>query len=223
MELPWTVPAVYVAATLAVAGALDVRTREIPPLYWYFSCKVGALMGALALYLGPGTLGALLYLAASLLALASALMLYRLCMMGGADVGAVALIALALPYHPASVLPPVVASILYALAPSLAYAAYSSYRACGASARCIARSRHMIPAGWIVKNPGFYWWFPAGEGCSLDVEPQEEAARLSGGDMEGLVEASPGHPYVAFIGLGYLAYLVLGDKPLIALLEVVGA
>ncbi|BAN89563.1 hypothetical protein [Aeropyrum camini] len=205
---PLILPAAAASLLLAVAGIMDLLWREIEPAYWYISLKIVLLTVAASLYLQGGVPAApskvTLQLGFTLLLVAVSILLYKMCMLGGSDVAAFTLIALASPYSPSLPIPPLAASLLAATPPAVAYIILSYAR--------LRLNRGVVTPEDLAFNPRFKWWIPSArgeaveklfQGCRLDADPPALAA-LGG----GRVRAEPGIPLVAFIALGYLAYIV---------------
>ena len=223
---PATLQEVYVLIVLVIAGLLDVVYREIEPLYWYIASKAGALLvlaeasyGA-SLYGGEYYYMVMVYLLLSLVPVIVVLALYRLCMIGGADVGAIAFIAVTLPLHAGSLVPPIYLIIIYTLAPMAAYSAYIYLARCkGPLIRCL-RGPVVVDTRELLVRREYMWWMPSVGGCSIGLYKDEAVFRRYKG-LKRRVEASPGNPYVSFIAVAYIIFLFIGDYPMRYLLGVV--
>jgi Flp pilus assembly protein protease CpaA len=214
--LEWT-PAVYTLLVLAIAGALDVRSREIPPWYWLVAVAVG-LPITVAVY--RGDLGVLIaYQVLSLVVVIPSYIMYRYCMLGGADVLAFLVIAILSPVRPGSIIPLLYLAVLYAVAPAIAYHLYSAWIACnGFKVGCMSRMKFKVKVRTIVEDPRFKWWLVDVKGeCSVEGDPRALALKAGQGDLDAYIDATPGHPYVAHLAIGYLVAIAIGDKPILEL------
>ena len=128
--LCWLTRACVCSATLIVASALDLRSREIPDELWLFASPITGILTALWLYGEPYLLPlALLSLA---LAAVIAALIYYSGLTGGADAKALAFIAISMPllqpeyFRPALAMHPFlpVASFSNALVFSVLYSIY---------------------------------------------------------------------------------------------------
>ena len=216
--LSW-IPLIYVLAVLAYAGFLDVRLREIPPGYWFIAIVVG-LPITLAVNIGDLRV-LLLYQLLSLIVVVPSYVMYRACMLGGADVLAFLTVAVLAPLAPGGIIPLLYLAVLYATIPAIAYHVYSASLACkGLSLRCMLNVKFKVKAKAIVEDPRFKWWLVEARGeCNVEEDPRVLALKVSRGDLEAHVIASPGHPYVAHLAIGYLIALIIGDKIILKLLS----
>jgi len=81
------------------------------------------------------------------------------------------------------------------------------------------RFKFKIKARWVIEDPRFKWWLvDIKGGCSIEEDPRTLALKVSQGDLEAYIIASPGHPYIAHLTIGYLIAIVIGDKPLLYLI-----
>jgi len=210
-------PPVYTLLVLGYAALLDVKSREVPPVYWALAIAVG-LPISLAAYRGELAY-TLVYHLSSLAVVLLAYAMYRLCLIGGADVLAFLTLSILAPRLPGSLVPALYLAILYSAIPGLAYHVYSAILACGGlRLGCIVRHKFSVKARLIVEDPRFRWWLvEGGGGCSIEGDPRQLALRASGGDLESYITASPGHPYIAHLAVGYALALLVGDEPLIRL------
>jgi len=198
----------YVAVVLGVAAALDAIYREVDPELWLASLPLALVLGAASIYTRgypgplwlPYAMGGLLFLAVTAL--------YLLGLIGGADVGAVALLWLGVPVA-GEVLPALYTSLLYSAPLAAGYYLVKLGGKCGLS--CVVR-------GYRVRGEellGMRWWAPRGYRLEADVHELVAVEGLYG----SYVRASPLLPWVTVLYLGYLASLALGDRPILALLE----
>ncbi len=216
LSLSW-LPAVYTLVVLVLAGFLDVRSREVPPRYWLVAIAVGL---PVTIVVNSGDLGTLIaYQLLSLVVVVPSYLMYRACMLGGADVLAFLAIALLAPLRHGSLIPLLYLAVLYATIPAIAYHVYSATIACnGFNVRCVARMKFKVKARHIAEDPRFKWWLVDVKGeCAIEGDPRALALKASQGDLEAYVTATPGHPYVAHLAVGYLIALAIGDKPILEL------
>lgn len=194
--------------TLIVAAIQDIKKREVSPTIWLVATPVAA-----ALTLIDTNILELAYLLASLLPAFVAFVLYRLCMIGGADVIALLFLAVAVPQGDGLLLPPTYLTITYSLLPAVAYQLYSNSLICRGGVACMLSQSHEVEVERLMNDERFRWWIPEGEACS-EEDPREIIARAAGGDGGKLVRVSPGHPYVAHLAVGYILTILIGDLPL---------
>ncbi len=209
------VPAVYALAVLGYAALLDVRFREVPPRYWVLTGVPGALISVPIHLLSYDFKVLAVYYLASIIVVAIVYVMYRFCMIGGADVLALTLISVLAPIRPGSFIPFIYLVILYSAMPALAYQAYSGFKICGSlDIKCVARLKYRVKAGKLLGGEEFKWWLvDVEDGCSIDEDLKSAIAKASKGDPEAYILASPGHPYVAHLAIGYAIALALGDLP----------
>ena len=204
-------PAIVVLAALAIAGLSDVKSRDIDPVFWMISIPLAT--GVYTYSCGPQTvsLGSLLLplLAIAYVPAIVSLILYKLGLLGGADVWALTLIAAGFPLHPALPVPSTLAAVIIGSVTMMLHRAASVARVCGV--KCIVKPRIRVDAERVIGDSRMrFWILDAGDGVDVSQEPWEIVARNWG--SKRVVKASPGLPYVAHLALGlggYVAILVL--------------
>ena len=177
----------------------DLKYREVEPLYWYMAIKAGFLVSLFdAIRLGIDHKLYFLLIAAGLLPALIALVLYRLCMSGGADVLVLALIAVSSPLPPPKLppIPPAVPVAVLAGILGLAYNYGTLARACGLT--CVRRGYVRVSRRQAIYSPFYRWWLPRNSECKVEHTP------ASLGEDE--VELMPGVPMVSITWLAYLLY-----------------
>lgn len=214
-------PVVYTLLILLYAALLDVKSREIPPRYWLLVVPLGLPLTLIA-YRDSITV-LLVYQALSLAVIAVTYVMYRACMIGGADVLAFLAIAILAPRLPDGIIPSLYLSILYASIPGFAYQLYSAILACqGFKIPCVLGLKFKVKARLILEDQRFKWWLVESRGdCSIESDPRELALKASNGNLEAYIVASPGHPYIAHLTIGYMLSMILGDKPLLYITTVI--
>lgn len=200
----------YFVAVLAVAGLSDLRHREVEPLLWAIALPAAPGAAAYGLYSRgfPSDLSILLLLA-SLAPAGASIILYKLCLIGGADAAALVFVGLAgLGLPTWEILPPGLIATLYSIPAAILILALEAVGAgcllnCRAAPDEVARSHRRM---WLV--------FPLDtgsvDGCSLAVDPPTAASQGGRGRVA--------IPLVAALSLGGLAAAVIGDTPIISLL-----
>lgn len=200
----------YLALTFTGASVMDLRHREIEPLYWVALFPAAPALAVAGLAERDLSLAASLLLAlVSLFPGMVALVLYRLCMLGGADAAALLLLGLAgLGLDSWSLLPPSVTAIIYT-APAAALIAVAR----AVEARCPLSCR--VTPKEAIRSHSRMWLIPSvgSDGCGIGSD-------VSSLSVEG-GEAKLDIPLVAALGLGVLASIILGDEPLLRLLGLV--
>ncbi|GBF09618.1 hypothetical protein apy_13430 [Aeropyrum pernix] len=204
---PHILPAAVATILLLVAGLMDALWREIEPAYWYLAVKTSLLVFAASLYLEGGLASApskaLVHVSLTLILVAVSLALFKLCLLGGSDVAAFVLVAVSSPYSPGLPIPPLAVALIASAPLAAIYITVSHVR--------LRRRGGLLTPEDLAFDPRFKWWIPRVEGevverffhgCRLDADPPALAA-LTG----RRVRAEPGIPLVAFIALGYLAYV----------------
>lgn len=220
---------IYALGVLIAASYTDWRYREVEPLYWYVTAKIGVPLGILALieYHGVLDLKALLPLIiANLVGILVIAGMYAVGLMGGADLAAVAFVALSSPIAgltgskaPAALLGVLYASVLQASALPVAICMYNKLRGTSpGGVRCFFAVKE--PASKAITRR---WWFPVSErglpSFAIDSWPHEElAAKLELEGPDTSVQVSPGIPFLIFYAIGFLIVVIIGQKPLEALL-----
>ncbi len=201
-------PAVVVLSALAIAGLSDVKSRDIDPIFWMITIPLAT--GVYAYSCGPQTtsLGTLLppLLAIAYMPAIVSFILYKLGLLGGADVWALTLIASGFPLHPALPIPSTLATVIIGSMTMMLHRAASVARVCGIG--CIIKARIRVDAGRIISDPRMRFWIvDSGEGVDVSQEPWEIVARNWG--SKRLVKASPGLPYIAHLALGLGVYITI--------------
>ena len=201
-------PAIVVLTALAIAGLSDVKSRDIDPVFWMISIPLAT--GVYAYSCGPQTvsLGSLLLplLAIAYMPAIVSLVLYKLGLLGGADVWALTLIAAGFPLHPALPIPSTLAAVIIGSVTMMMHRAASVARVCGI--RCVIKARVRVDSGRIISDPRMRFWIvDAGEGIDVSQEPWEIVAR--NWSSKRLVKASPGLPYIAHLALGLGVYIII--------------
>ncbi len=207
-----------VSGLLGYAAARDLRYREVDPLYWAAAAALAAPLAPLCWATLPE--GSAAVAAAANLATAGLVaMLAWLCMIGGADAAALALIAMAYPALPDG-FPAALAAALYASAAEAALApafcAYNMIR----RRRLALRAGRLAPycllgvAVTVSEGRSRPWWYPldapggtvGGRGACIAEDPHEAWARLAAArGEEAPAWATPGLPFLPFILAGLLA------------------
>ena len=198
----------YVAVILGFSAVLDALYREIDPEVWYVSLPLATALGVGSL-LESGFRGPLWvpYLLGGLV-LASLAILYYVGLMGGADVGAAALLWLGLPVY-GQALPTIYTALLYS-APIVAL--YYLYKMAGACRlRCIAGGPRVKGSQLLAMR----WWAPRGYRIEGDVHELLAEQNL----YDESLRATPLMPWVTILFAGFLLTLVFGDGPIIELLR----
>lgn len=216
----------FLLAILLIASYWDLKKREINPDLWYLSAKISLPFTIYGTYLDLKTFASakelikvsiLLDLVITFLYLG----LFLLGFMGGADVGAVVVTALTIPYlkirieHTAFFIP---VAFLVAFLGSLLQLLWHAVMVCSLNLRfpegfrgikCPLRLRVKIKR--LLK---LRWWFLYGgkffEEFSLEEWPHyriAEAMKSKGPDA--VVEATPGMPHIFFYMLGYIIVFVM--------------
>ncbi|MCE4615958.1 MAG: hypothetical protein F7C09_02720 [Aeropyrum sp.] len=199
-------PYLYALIVLAMAGASDALYREVDPPLWYIGSKAGILLFTLTTSNLDLTINEAFMALQGILVVIAAYILYRLCMLGGADVAALIFILFSTPLPLHLPISPIAASLALS-APALgAYLAFSSLKA--------RRSGWLAGPEDLVVGGRFKWWLPKVQEfdlsdnrktCALDYDPPAVLV-LSSRDR---ARVEPGLPLVAFISLGYMLYLVV--------------
>ena len=214
--------AAVVAGLLGYAAARDLRYREVDPLYWALAAFLAAPLAPFCWSRVPG--GMLAPTVASNAATVGLVaILARLCLVGGADVAALALLAAAYPALPDG-FPSAVAAALYASAAEAAAAPVFCVYNLIARRRLALRAGSLLPycllgiAVTVAEGRSRPWWYPlrAPGGASGDrwacvaEDPHEAWARLaSARGEEAPTWATPGFPFLPFMLAGFLASLAL--------------
>ncbi|MCE4600366.1 MAG: hypothetical protein F7C38_02215 [Desulfurococcales archaeon] len=198
-------------AVFTIAGIMDYIYREVDPELWLIPAPILGVLGLASIMNKPQGPWSYLYLYAmnGLMVLFVGLM-YKIDLIGGADLAAVSFLAIALPAVPNSIFPSVLLSITYSIPFVVAYLAIQLYRACGV--RCLARGRVRVKGSYLVEH--LHWWIPSGS--RIEGDPHEIIARLNAWDKE--IEATPLLPLVTLLWLGLSAALLFGDGPVASLL-----
>ncbi|MEM1873385.1 MAG: hypothetical protein QXS85_01595 [Acidilobaceae archaeon] len=200
---------------------MDVKAREVPPLYWALAIAIATpitLYSYTILNIGLAVIAVNVLLSLSLTLLVY--VLYRECVMGGADVLALLFLSLSSPVFPDSFMPGPFLAVLYAVVPVLVYHIYSVRLVCR-DIRCLLRLEFEIPAWRLMEDSRLRWWIVLSgseEYCEVEEDAPQAAARISGGNPNAILRATPGHPYIAHLAVGYTMACIIGDYPLEALI-----
>ena len=209
----------FLLAILLVASYWDLKKREINPDLWYLSAKISLPFTIYGTYLDLKTFARGLIKISILLDLVVILLylgLFLLGFMGGADVGAVIVTALSVPYlklrigHTTFFMP---VAFLVAFLGSLLQLLWHAVMVCNLNLRfpegfrgikCPLRLRVKIKR--LLK---LRWWFLYGgkffEEFSLEEWPHYRIAEvMKSRGPDAVVEAVPGMPHVFFYMLGYV-------------------
>ncbi|MEN3000124.1 MAG: A24 family peptidase [Acidilobaceae archaeon] len=213
-----TIALAYVTLVMIFAGISDIRTREVDPRLWLLAGIPGAPLALLTAVSEPFMY--FLSLLLSLLVVAAAYVLYRLCIIGGGDVLAMLFIAVISPIG--TIIPSLFLAVLYSSVPSVLAQVYYNYRFCRSlKLSCLMAGSHEVEARRLLEDPALRWWGVREEFCS-EEDPHDIIMRISGGDLSAKVRASPGHPYVAHLAVGLLLTLLIRDMPILMWLEILG-
>ncbi|MCX8165565.1 MAG: A24 family peptidase [Acidilobaceae archaeon] len=208
----------YVTLVMLYAGISDIRTREVDPRLWLAASIPGAPLALLTAL--SDSLTYILSMLLSLLVVAVAYVLYRFCIMGGADVLAMLFVAVMSPVG--TIFPSLYLAVIYSAAPSVLAQVYYNYRFCRSlSLGCIFATSHEVEVKRLLEDPALRWWGVSGESCR-EEDPREILMRVSGGDLAAKVRVSPGHPYIAYLAIGLLLVLLIGDMPIRLVLKALG-
>ncbi len=224
---------------LSAASIMDYKYREVEPAYWYAVLRIAIPLGALYMIACKPPLPLRVYLGMDAAALGIAAAAYLAGLLGGGDVLAVAVIAAATPARLGELVVPSMLALLYgglaaALIP-LAYCVLNVSRYRGLLAR-LARERGAARAlqacfsavpvrvSEALRRP---WLYPAswevGERYSIvEANPPDMLAEIAAErGLDAVIWVTPGLPLVVFITIGYIATLVLGDKPLTLIIQAI--
>ena len=230
-------------AFLAAAAGYDVRSRSVPSvLLFAFLGSEAVMLAARLLVAGLPPLWGL-YAATDLLILGVVAGLTLLCLMGPGDLVAFAGIVASEPWG-WRLLPLPLTTLLYYSLASLALLAYNAVaNLVDAEARRrlaemppaerVARlfTARLVPVEKILRGA---WWIPVGVGgeearrivCSVEVDPRSVVERAL---REGRVRpgqriwATYGIPALLPLLVAYAAALLVGDKPITALLSMLAS
>ncbi|MEM4893364.1 MAG: prepilin peptidase [Acidilobaceae archaeon] len=199
---------------------MDLRSRETPPFLWALATIISMPLAfysyrTLSLSFVQIVISIMLSLSVTLVVY----VLYKKCMMGGADVLALLFLSLCSPVLPDSIVPAPFLTIIYASIPGFIYHVYSVKLVCK-DLSCFLKHRFEVPAKRLAEDPRLRWWMIVdGESsCVIDVDTPTLAASLARENPERLVKATPGHPYVTHLAIGYAIACAIKDFPILALL-----
>ena len=231
----------YVLSVLLIASYWDIVKREIEPKYWLITGAVGLLLAFTSTIIAGLNLDLYGYTLFSIIAIAIVGAFYYIGYMGGADLYAVAVIALTVPKQlvgegliPTPFMTVVYAAVVSALIP-IYFCLYNLV------SRDRRRAIREVPRGYIMrflgvpKRPRDYvnskgFWFPLttyenGElvtrySFQVEEEPEEHKQKIKSllesreiGE-DSFIWITPGIPFVLFILLGFILSIIIGDLPL---------
>ncbi len=197
----------YTTLVLVAAGLLDLVYREIDPELWLVALPPAIPLGGYLAY-NYGFEGVPWWTPYVLNMVVVVLMaaMYVLGYVGGADVGAVLLVAVGLPVLPGSLLPTLYVAIVYSVPFTAAYYAWKLYTVCGL--KCVVRGRALLKGEEAARID---WIQPRDLGEAL-LDAHELVARADAWDRE--VYATPLFPTVFLIAVGLLVTIIVGDTPI---------
>jgi len=201
----------WVGLILIIAAVLDFLYRDIDPELWLVGLPPAISLGAACLSASTYPFSPWLpYIMGGILVLLF-FILYYAGYIGGADLGAATLLWLGTPAHPLEegMLPGIYGALLYSIPFIIVYMFIVSWKKCGL--KCIVKGVPM--KGWKLVEEK--WWAPRGYKLELDVHELVAVEGL----YDRMVRATPLMPLVAFLAAGYIAYLLLGDRPLLRVLQ----
>lgn len=231
----------YVLSVLLIASYWDIVKREIEPKYWLITGIIGLLLAFTSAITAGLNLDLYGYTLFSIIAIAIVGAFYYIGYMGGADLYAVAVIALTVPKQlvgegliPTPFMTVVYAAVVSALIP-IYFCLYNLV------SRDRRRAIREVPRGYIMcflgvpKRPRDYvnskgFWFPLttyenGElvtrySFQVEEEPEEHKQKIKSllesreiGE-DSFIWITPGIPFVLFILLGFILSIIIGDLPL---------
>ena len=214
----------FLLAILLIASYWDLKKREINPDLWYLSAKISLPFTIYGAYLDLRAFSKefiKISILLDLVVVALYIALFLLGFMGGADVGAVVVTALAVPYlklrfRYAMFLIPV--AFVVAFLGSLLQLLWHAIIVCTLNLRFPEGFRGIrCPIRLRVKVKRLLklrWWFLYGgkffEEFSLEEWPHYRIAEvIESRGPDAIVEATPGMPHIFFYMLGYLVILII--------------
>ncbi len=237
-------PLYPVLALLIVASYYDIREREVPSKLMYITVIVAVLSSTMqSVFEGYASIHILVYAwTVNIIILLSTALLVRLGMLGSGDLVALVAVAAATatkPLNSSCVFPLLFASFTYAVAGQ-------ALLALGILVYNLVKVKHLsklpirlrlvymftaipVKAEKAVAMKG--WWYPLTFcnkmliGFNVNADP-DQLRRMLEKDIEkgcirpdDIVWVSYGLPALPFIAAGVAASLIVGDKPLLALVE----
>ncbi len=201
----------YALFVVGIAGLFDMIYREIDTELWMSSLPLGIALGYLSLSNHPYP--KITPYALTFPVIVVLIILYYLGYIGGADAWLGVFLSLSLPVRSGSIIPAYYLAVIYSTPFILGYYLCSLYSTC--SWNCIRNRGVKVRGIELVEK--MKWWIPKGE--KITGDPHEIVA--SGNYWEETVTASPLLPLVSLTWMGLVIAVILGDKPLINLMELI--
>jgi preflagellin peptidase FlaK len=198
-------PYFLVALNFAVfipASILDIKYREVPLWVWYIGSKTGIVLSIIAFSFYYPIKILLVYYTISILSVLGLLIAYLIGHMGAGDLWGSIFLALSLPINPfGGFLPPILLTLLIASVLELLTRTILTVRDCKnmkLNKRCFSAAP--IRAKDLLNNKKYRWYFAQNSTKNISVdEPHETIVEESNGNLNKIVWAQPGLPYILFI------------------------
>ncbi|MFP3295170.1 MAG: prepilin peptidase [Caldisphaera sp.] len=205
MEIIKMLPYFLVALNFAVfipASILDIKYREVPLWVWYIGSKTGIVLSIIAFSFYYPIKILLVYYTISILSVLGLLIAYLIGHMGAGDLWGSIFLALSLPINPfGGFLPPILLTLLIASVLELLTRTILTLRDCKnmkLNKRCFSAAP--IRAKDLLNNKKYRWYFAQNSTKNISVdEPHETIVEESNGNLNEIVWAQPGLPYILFI------------------------
>ncbi|MFP3144346.1 MAG: hypothetical protein RXQ93_04955 [Caldisphaera sp.] len=205
MEIIKMLPYFLVALNFAVfipASILDIKYREVPLWVWYIGSKTGIVLSIIAFSFYYPIKILLVYYTISILSVLGLLIAYLIGHMGAGDLWGSIFLALSLPINPfGGFLPPILLTLLIASVLELLTRTILTVRDCKnmkLNKRCFSAAP--IRAKDLLNNKKYRWYFAQNSTKNISVdEPHETIVEESNGNLNEIVWAQPGLPYILFI------------------------
>ncbi len=232
---------------LTISSILDVLRREIEPKFWLLMLPITALVLLLNFASSDSWITLIIYVAASIgLALIATIVPYKMGIFGGADVICLALLAALNPLPLKGILPPILPIIVYSSlllvvqAPALFLYNIIFNRREVSRLRTSTLKKIIIASTGVPVDAERYlsskFFFPLelidkrGRRklrVSFDVEEDDYEHRIHVANLirNGIISSDTkiwvtyGHPFLVYVLIGYIVWLVVGDAPLISIMK----
>ncbi|MGC9134040.1 MAG: hypothetical protein C0171_05790 [Caldisphaera sp.] len=205
MEIIKMLPYFLVVLNFAIfipASVLDIKYREVPLWYWYVGSKIGLVVSILAFSFYYPIKVLLIYYSISIFSVLGLLIAYLMGHMGAGDLWASIFLALSLPINPfGGFLPPILLTLLIASILELLTRTILTVKDCRnmkLNKRCLSAAP--IKARELLNNKKYRWYFAQKSTKNISIdEPHETIIEESNGNLNEIVWAQPGLPYILFI------------------------
>ncbi len=193
------------------ASILDIKYREVPLWLWYVGSKIGIVISLISFSFYYSIQTLIVYYSISIFSVFGLFIAYIIGHMGAGDMWASIFLALSLPINPfGGIFPPILLTLLIASLLELLTRTFLTLKECkNFSRRCFSAAP--IKARDLLSMKKYKWYFAQSSTKNISIdEPHETIIEESNGNLDNIVWAQPGLPYILFILISLPVSLILG-------------